>query len=302
MRLLGPEATSDGRPVKKTPKAPVSLSLAYSPSIKDTYLHAAWSNGLLPGVPRVRTTMENLETLNTAAIASRYEVTKTSYATAALVTGDYRVLRSGSTIIVGNGPILIGRPDPSGALPTLDNLPADARIAIPGSLSTAYLLLRLALGREPIISVMRHDRVVGAVARGEVDFGIAIDEARIAVAGSGLGPVVDLAEWWRQETGGPLPLAATMVRRDVPLDTARAVRDTIRASLAFAREHGLRIAPFVRGYSHETDPAALYEHLGDTVNEYTNDVGEDGAAAVAELFARAADAGLIPARVQPEFV
>jgi 1,4-dihydroxy-6-naphthoate synthase len=288
---------------QRTPvNAPASLTLAYSPSVTDTYLYAAWSNGLLAHAPAVSTTIDYLEALNTAAFAARYAVSRASYPVAPLVAEEYRVMRSGSTLVSGRGPLLVGRSDKAGGLPTIQSLRKDARVAVPGTNTTAYLLLSLALGWEPAVTVMRHDRVIGAVARGEADMGIVIDEARIGFAAAGLVCVSDLTEWWLRETGYPCPLVCTLVRRDLPLETARAVGDAIRASLAFAQAHELRIAPFVRGYSPETDPGALYVHLRDCVNAYTRDIGDDGEAAAAELFSRASRAGLIPDGPRLEFL
>ena len=174
--------------------------------------------------------------------------------------------------------------------------------AIPGRLTTAYALLRLALGREPKVRELRFDRIVEAVANGEADAGLIIHESRFTYQQSGLAQAIDLGEWWERETGNAIPLGAILVRRDVPNDQARALDAAIRASLRFAREREPEIIDYVRAHAFEMDDAVMRAHIGLYVNEYSDDVGAAGRAAVEDFFARAARAGLIPPQAAPEFV
>jgi len=199
----------------------MALSLAYPPYPNDTYVFSAWSNGLLNAAPRVAVSLDHVEALNVAAFASRYTVTKASYGAMPLLLGDYRMLRAGSSFGLETGPLLVGRPDANGTMPTLESLPREARIAIRGPMTTCHLLLQLALGRSPIVEIMRPDRIIGAVARGEVAAGVLMAETCYPYEEAGLRCISDLGQWWRQETGRPTPVTGVLVRRDVPLDSAR---------------------------------------------------------------------------------
>jgi 1,4-dihydroxy-6-naphthoate synthase len=276
------------------------FTLAYSPCPNDTYIFAALTNGLLPGAPAVSVALEDVEALNQAAREGRFELTKVSYGAIPYLLDRYRILRAGGALGRGCGPLLIARPDASGAVPSLAGVPRTARIAIPGRLTTAYLLLRLALGFEPEIVELRFDGIVGAVARGDVDAGLIIHESRFTYARAGLGSIADLGDWWERTTGRPIPLGAILVRRDLADADSRRINAAIRESLAFARRNEAAVAPYVREHAFEMEDDVMRAHIALYVNEYSDDVGEAGAAAVGELFARAAQAGLT-AHVQPEF-
>jgi len=245
--------------------------------------------------------LDDVEALNEAARAGRFVLTKVSYGAIPYLLEKYRILRAGGALGRGCGPLLLARPDADGNVPALADFKPHARIAIPGAMTTAFMLLRLALPI-PIDAVpMRFDRIVDAVARGEVDAGLIIHESRFTYQQSGLAAVADLGAWWESETGHPIPLGAILVRRDVSDDEARRLDETIRTSLAYARSHDAAVAPYVREHAFEMDESVMRAHVGLYVNDYSIDVGEDGTAAVRELFRRAAAANLIP-NVTPEFV
>jgi len=278
-----------------------TLSLAYSPCPNDTFIFAAWTRGMLTDATPVAVVLDDVEALNEAARAGRFVLTKVSYGAIPYLLEKYRILRAGGALGRGCGPLLLARPDADGNVPALADFKPHARIAIPGAMTTAFMLLRLALPI-PIDAVpMRFDRIVDAVARGEVDAGLIIHESRFTYQQSGLAAVADLGAWWESETGHPIPLGAILVRRDVSDDEARRLDETIRTSLAYARSHDAAVAPYVREHAFEMDESVMRAHVGLYVNDYSIDVGEDGTAAVRELFKRAAAANLIP-NVTPEFV
>jgi 1,4-dihydroxy-6-naphthoate synthase len=278
-----------------------TLSLAYSPCPNDTYIFAAWTRGMIAGAPPVAVVLDDVEALNEAARAGRFVLTKVSYGAIPYLLEKYRILRAGGALGRGCGPLLLAKPDAEGRVPAIGDLKPHARIAIPGAMTTAFMLLRLALQR-PIDAVpMRFDKIVDAVAAGEVDAGLIIHESRFTYQASGLAPIVDLGAWWEAETGNPIPLGAILVRRDVSDDEARRLDETIRTSLAFARANEAAVAPYVREHAFEMDEAVMRAHVGLYVNEYSIDLGADGEAAVRQLFDLAADARLIP-NVTPEFV
>ncbi|MGD0472296.1 MAG: 1,4-dihydroxy-6-naphthoate synthase [Candidatus Velthaea sp.] len=272
-------------------------SLAYSPCPNDTYIFAALTNGLLPGEPAVRVVLDDVEALNRAARESRHELTKVSYGAIPFLSAAYRILRAGGALGRGCGPLVVAK-----TARGLASFDADAVFAIPGRMTTAYLLLRLALGREPQVKVVRFDAIVAAVAAGEADAGLIIHESRFTYAEAGLACVVDLGDWWEAATGDPIPLGAILVRRDIDDAAARRIDASIRRSLQFARTREPEIIDYVRAHAFEMDDAVMRAHIGLYVNEYSDDVGSAGIAAVNELFTRAAAAGLIPPAATPSFV
>ena len=279
-----------------------TLSLAYSPCPNDTYIFAAWTRGMLPGAPPVRVVLDDVEALNEAARGARFELTKVSYGAIPYLLGDYRILRAGGALGRGCGPLVVAKPRADGSVPALADFKRHVRVAIPGAMTTAFLLLRLAFGRPIDVYPMRFDRIVDAVARGEVDAGLIIHESRFTYRASGLGEVSDLGAWWESETGRPIPLGAILVRRDVPLAQAQSIDRTIRESLAYARANETAVAPYVREHAFEMDEDVMRAHIGLYVNEYSIDVGDDGRAAIDQLFELAAARGLVPGGTLPEFV
>ena len=279
-----------------------ALTLAYSPCPNDTFIFAAWTRGLLADAPPVEVALDDVEALNKAARAGRYELTKVSYGAIPYLIGDYRILRAGGALGRGCGPLVVSKPASDGSVPALDAFGPRARFAIPGTLTTAYLLLRLALPQpfEPV--VMRFDRIVDAVANGEVDAGLIIHESRFTYKQSGLVQVSDLGEWWEGETGHPIPLGAILARRDLSPERAELIDATIRESLAYAYANDAAVAPYIREHAFEMSDDVMRAHIALYVNEYSQDLGPDGVAAIDDLFARAAAARLIPPGVVPEFV
>jgi len=278
------------------------LALAYSPCPNDTYIFAAWTRGLLADALPVDAVLDDVEALNEAALAGRYPLTKVSYGAIPSLLSHYRILRAGGALGRGCGPLVLAKPGADGSVPALSDFKPHARIAIPGEMTTAYLLLRLALQRPIDVVPMRFDRIVEAVARDEVEAGLIIHESRFTYRSSGLAAVADLGVWWERETGHPLPLGAILARRDLSAAQARRIDETIRASLAFARAHDDAVAPYVREHAFEMDEEVMRAHIGLYVNEYSVDLRDDGIAAVQSLFELAAAARLIPDGVTPEFV
>jgi 1,4-dihydroxy-6-naphthoate synthase len=278
------------------------LELAYSPCPNDTYIFAAWTKALLPGAPPVRVILDDVEALNGAARRAEHALTKVSYGAIPYLLKDYRILRAGGALGRGCGPLVVARPGTAGSSPDLGALPENARIAIPGELTTAYLLLRLAMARPIEAVVMRFDTIVDAVAAGTVDAGLIIHESRFTYQSAGLVKVADLGEWWEGETGCAIPLGAILARRDLTPERSRAIDETIRESLRFAMAHGDAVAPYVREHAFEMDEDVMRAHIALYVNEFSLDLGDEGLAAIARLFEFAYAQGLLPHDVRPEFV
>jgi 1,4-dihydroxy-6-naphthoate synthase len=273
------------------------LTLAYSPCPNDTYIFAALTGGLLRGAPAVRVHFADIEELNAAAARAEYELTKVSYGAIPYLMGSYRILRSGGALGRGCGPLVVTRPDAARDLAAV----RDLRVAIPGEHTTAFMLLQLALGERPQTQQMRFDQIIPAVASGQVDAGLIIHESRFTYQAAGLVSVADLGEWWESVTSMPIPLGAILARNDLGAERTRAIDEAIRASLRFARANEAAIMPFVCEHAFEMSDAVMRKHIELYVNDYSDDLGDDGIAAVNELFARARAAGILETDAAPHF-
>ncbi len=274
------------------------LTLAYSPCPNDTYVFAAWSNGLLDGVPEVRVYLEDVENLNTSALKADHCLTKVSYGAIPLLMADYRILRAGGALGSGCGPLLVAR---AGSRTKLEQF-KNTIIAIPGEMTTAFMLLRMAMGSRPQTVQMRFDKIVEAVAGGTADAGLIIHESRFTYQDSGLVEVLDLGTWWEEQTSMPIPLGAILARRDLDDAEAREADSAIRRSLQYARENESDVMKYVHEHATEMSEQVMRKHIDLYVNDYTGDLGDEGMAAVRELFARAHRARIIPETTEPEFV
>ncbi len=279
-----------------------TYTLAYSPCPNDTYVFAALTNGLMTHAPHVRVHLADVEALNDDAGRGRYELTKVSYGAIPFLMKAYRIMRAGGALGRGCGPLVVSKGGSASSLLELEG----KRVAIPGDRTTAYMLFRLAAkhaGVEGFTPLpMRFDRIVPAVAAGGADAGLIIHESRFTYAASGLASLLDLGEWWEAATGLPIPLGAILVRDDVGEERARALDRAVRESLAFARTNEDAVMGYVREHAFEMSEEVMRKHIALYVNDFTDDVGDAGIAAVRELFARAYDAGLLPMPAEPRFL
>ncbi|WP_456410415.1 menaquinone biosynthesis family protein [Oceanithermus sp.] len=269
------------------------MKLGYSLCPNDTFIFYALVHGKVPAPEPVEEVLEDVETLNRWAFEGRLELTKISYAAYGRLREHYVALRAGGALGRGVGPLVVVR-EPRAL--------EGARIAHPGRYTTAFLLLSLLLGEgafEPV--ELRYDRIMPAVAAGEVDAGLIIHESRFTYPEHGLEKLLDLGEWWEGETGLPLPLGAILARRDLGAERIRQVNEAVRASLAYAYAHPDEPMDYVRRYADELSDEVMRAHIRTYVNGFSLDVGEEGEAAVRELFARAEARGLVPPSSQPIF-
>jgi 1,4-dihydroxy-6-naphthoate synthase len=270
------------------------LELGYSPCPNDTFIFHALTHGLVEVADvTVTEVLEDVETLNRWATEGRLDLTKISYHAYGHLRDEYVALRAGGAMGRGVGPLLVAR---DGMLDV-----EQATIAIPGRLTTATLLLRMLVPQEVMTIEMRYDRIEDAVAHGDVDAGLIIHESRFTYRQHGLTAVMDVGERWEQETGLPLPLGAILIRRSLGDVVAEAVNEGIRRSLQYAQQHPDESARYVAEHAQEPDPEVTKAHIGLYVNDFSLDVGDEGEMALAELFGRAEDEGLLPPSNAPLF-
>lgn len=265
------------------------VRIGHSPDPDDAFMFYALAAGkvTVPGV-RIEYVLEDLEFLNRRAREAELEVTAVSVATYLLIADRYRMMDAGAAMGKGHGPILVARePIPRGEL--------ESRVvAIPGKHTTAALLLRLYVGDPPLIEVAV-DRIPGVVLEGQADVGLLIHEGPITHERMGLVKVLDLGETWEQETGLPLPLGVTVVRRDLGEDLHRALSQGLRDSIAWAHAHVDEALESAMRYGRGTDKETCRRFVMMYVNDYTLTLGRDGRAAIERLFTEAHRRGLIPA-------
>ena len=254
-----------------------SLTFGFSPCPNDTFAFHALVHGLVEAPFAVEPVLLDIEELNRRAHTGELDLTKLSFGAVGGVGERYRLLRSGAALGRGVGPLVVAR----------EERPlAGARIAIPGRETTAYLLLRLAEPELGDVVELRYDRILAAVAAGELDAGLIIHESRFTYADEGLVAIADLGAWWEQETGLPVPLAGIFARAD--LDDATLAEAAIRASVEYAFEHPVASRDYVRANSQELSDAVCDAHVALYVNEFSIDLGDEGMVAIERLLAGAA--------------
>jgi 1,4-dihydroxy-6-naphthoate synthase len=264
------------------------LTLGFSPCPNDTFIFHALVHGLVDaGDLTFATHLADVETLNAMATERRLDVTKVSVGALPFLLGDYVPLRSGGAVGRGCGPLVVARePFP---VEELDGL----RIAIPGRMTTANLLLRLLRPAAFPGIEMEYNRIMPAVASGEVDAGLIIHESRFTYRDHGLTCIVDLGEWWEAATGAPIPLGAIVARRSLGAriaDVERLIRESVEHAFGNPEDSG----EYVRSHAQEMSPEVSRRHIELYVNEFSRDLGSEGKRAVRELVERAVAAGLIP--------
>jgi len=266
------------------------LSLAYSTCPNDTFIFHALAERLVDMRDLTFTIdLADVEALNQAADRGVYAVSKLSFAALGHLQGRYRILESGAALGRGCGPLIVTRSnfDPA-------NL-AQARIAVPGHWTTANLLLGLFLGRKVRVEALTFDRIMPAVAKGRVDAGVIIHEGRFTFPEYGLSRLVDLGQWWEDETGHPIPLGAIAIRADIAPNIALEVSRAIRSSIEYAYSNPQASDDYIRRHAQELDPEVIRQHIELYVNHYSVQLGDEGRQAVIEMFNRAHRQDIIPA-------
>ena len=240
--------------------------------------------------------IEDIQTLNEWSLAGRLEVTAMSAATYPLVQDSYILLPHGASIGSGYGPIVVARERLS-----LDEL-RETEIVIPGELTTAFLVLKLALGHDVGHRVLPFDRILPEVVSGRARAGLLIHEGQLTYRDEGLEKCLDLGEWWLLETGLPLPLGVNTARRDLGSEVLHDLSQILRESIDAALEHREEALEYALGYGRGMDAERGDAFVGMYVNELTQDYGEEGRAAVAELLRRGEAIGAFDSAVRVEFV
>ncbi|MHB8174841.1 MAG: menaquinone biosynthesis family protein [Nitrospirota bacterium] len=289
-----------------------TFTLGYSPCPNDTFIFYGLTHGKIPADFTVREILEDVEALNSRAMAfqpsaqsglpgtetglAALDLTKVSFHAAAYLLDNYCLLRSGGALGRGCGPLVVSKnysdiADIKGR-----------RIAIPGRYTTAQLLLMLYGRGFEDVAVMQFDKIMPAVADGSVDAGLIIHEGRFTYQNYGLKKLVDLGEWWEMETGSPIPLGCILAKRSLGKEKITAVEDAIRRSISYARENRAECTGYIKAHAQEMEDPVINGHISLYVNSFSDDFGEEGIRAIEKLFSLASEAGVIPAKRAPLFL
>lgn len=267
----------------------MELSLAYSPCPNDTFLFYHLAHGKATDQFRVREELHDVEELNRAAFAGKYQATKLSFAAYFSVMDRYSILDSGSALGRNCGPLLVYKKGKN---------PGNAKgkkILIPGELTTANLLLKLFLKNDFQPTAVRYDKIIPLLLAEEADFGVLIHEERFTYEKQGLVKLQDLGEWWEETTGKHIPLGAIAFRRDLGAPLKENFDSSLKHSLDLAYKNREETYEYILKHSQDTTREVVDAHIGLYVNEFTRSLGTDGREAILTLYRKGVDAGFLPA-------
>ena len=272
------------------------LTIGHSPDPDDAFMFYALAHDRIDtGDYEFRHHIEDIDRLNQRAFAGEFEITALSIHAYCYVAGSYVLLSCGASVGDGYGPIIVSRQPLSRA--DLEG----AKIAIPGVLTTATLTLKLFLSKFQEV-VVPFDRILSAVASGEVDAGVVIHEGQLTYTDHGLHKVADLGAWWKEETGLPLPLGINAVRRDLGMTAIREVGGLVRRSIEYGLTHRKEALEWAMQYGRGMDEGRADEFVGMYVNHYTRDLGDAGRRALTELLDRAYAEWILSVKPRIEYV
>ena len=273
------------------------ISIAHSPDSDDAFMFygLATNKVRVPGF-KFTHSLTDIETLNQKAISEAfYDVTAISFHAYPYLQDNYALMACGGSVGEGYGPMIVAsRPF------TLDNIKR-ARVAVPGELTTAYLTLKL-FAPEVETAVVPFDRIIPEVLAGNFEAGLIIHEGQLTYSHSGLHKVLDLGQWWREETGLPLPLGGNAIRRSLGEETMRIVTQALRDSIQHGLEHREEALAYAMQFARDLDHDLANKFVGMYVNERTLNYGEDGREAIRRLLALGHERGIIPHPVKVDFV
>ena len=274
---------------------PRRITVAHSPDSDDAFMFFGLASGAVDtGGMEIEQVLADIETLNRAAFEGKYEVTAVSFHAYAHLSDRYALLPYGASMGDRYGPIVVARRDGPNAV-------KGRRIAIPGTLTTAYLALRL---YEPSFEyiVVPFDRIQQAVVDGRADAGLLIHEGQLTYGDDGLQKVVDLGEWWAQRTSGlPLPLGGNIIRRDLGDEAIAQVSRLLHDSIAYALAHRAEAVEYAIQFGRGLDRDRTNKFVAMYVNDLTLSYGERGRRGLERLLDDAFEHGLIPKRIDVRF-
>jgi len=266
------------------------VRVGHSPDPDDAFMFYGIACGAVPTAPfRIEQVLDDIEALNRMARQGQLEVSAVSIHAYAHLTERYALMPCGASMGDGYGPCIVSRT----ALGP--NELRGVTFAVPGTLTSAFLALRLFLGQEFSYKVVRFDRILDAVRAGEADAGLIIHEGQLTYGRHELQLVADLGVWWAERTGGlPLPLGGNVVRKDLGTESMRQLTKILRDSIDYGLEHRTEALDYAMDYGRGLDRDLADRFVGMYVNDLTRDYGERGSRAIERLLEEGRKAGLVP--------
>lgn len=263
------------------------IRIGHSPDSDDAFMFWGLVSGAVESEFEFEHILRDIQTLNEWAMEARLETSAVSVHAYAHISDKYVLLRHGGSFGEGYGPMIVAKKPMS-----YDQL-RDTVIAVPGKLTSAYLQLNLFLPN-PSCAIIPFDQIMPAVLRGDYDAGLIIHEGQLTWQKEGLHLVADFGEWWKDETGLPLPLGVNVVRRDLGEPVIRELNRVMKASIEAGLSNRKEALEYALQFARGMDPKTSDEFVGMYVNQRTLDMGDDGIAAIKLLLQRGAEAGLVP--------
>jgi 1,4-dihydroxy-6-naphthoate synthase len=272
------------------------ITVAHSPDSDDAFMfYGLATNKLDTGNLKFEHTLKDIQTLNESAKEGIYDVTAISFHAYAFVADKYALLPHGASIGDKYGPILVSRePRKPEDIPNM-------KIAVPGEMTSAFLALKL-YNQNFDYQVVPFDEIIDAVKKGTVDAGLLIHEGQLFYKQLGLDKVLDLGEWWHDKTGLPLPMGGNAIRRDLGEDLMREVSRYLHRSIQYSLENREDALAYAMQFARDMSPELADRFVAMWVNELTLDYGERGKEGVRRLLQEGYEKGIIPNRVEVEFV
>ncbi len=273
------------------------ITIAHSPDSDDAFMFYGLATNKIrvPGL-KFTHTLTDIETLNQKAIRETfYDVTAISFHAYPYMQDNYALMACGGSVGEGYGPMIVAsRPF------TLDEI-KKVRVAVPGTLTTAFLTLKL-FAPEIETAVVSFDRIIPEIQAGNFDAGLIIHEGQLTYSHSGLHKIIDLGQWWRDETGLPLPLGGNAIRRSLGDDLMLTVTSALRDSIQHALDHRDEALAYAMQFARDLDHDLANKFVGMYVNERTLNYGDDGREAIRKLLTLGHERGIIPHPVKIDFV
>lgn len=283
-----------------------TFTLGHSPDPDDAFMfYAMAANKIDLRGYRFKHQLEDIQTLNERAMRGELHISAVSIHAYAYVSDKYLLLPCGASMGDGYGPLVIEKHRTPNAEHRTSNEEERERlrnclIAVPGTMTSAFLALKLYLGEFNYV-VVPFDQIFEAVRSGRADAGLIIHEGQLTYAHSGFAKLVDLGEWWKNRTGLPLPLGGNVLRRDIPLEIQSELSAILRQSIEFGLAHRAEAVQHSMPYARDMGSDLASKFIGMYVNEFTRDYGEVGREAIRRFLREARERGYVDREVSIDF-
>lgn len=273
-----------------------TITVAHSPDSDDAFMFFALANDRIDtGGLAFKHVLKDIQTLNESAMRGEYDVTAISFHVYAYISETYALLPHGASIGDNYGPIVVARE------PFNPDQISKLKIAVPGTLTSAFLALRI-FNPEFRYEVVRFDRIIDSVQTGQCDAGLLIHEGQLFYRSKGLHKVLDLGEWWHEKTCLPLPMGGNAIKRELGADLIRTVSRFLKQSIQYSLDHREEALEYAMQFARDMDKDLADRFVGMWVNDLTLDYSDRGRQAVSRLLDEGYKCGIIPKRIEVEFV